>query len=301
MRFKKGLLLFSASASLLATSFFIPEAHGQRATPRKRPPQKVATEKAVPEAARSLPAIKTQAEFDSLARVYTDTPYALPHVMFVIDRKEGNRVHYVNSKRYRFHKDFVNGTYLSLERGAEFQKNYTQPNRRFVLGTLAYQAPVKRWTFEFWEGDTAGPELIKLTADTLNATFFQPVAFKANSNRQEAEAAQVAGLERVTQSDITRGQEYQALNLAKGLGRVHVIEKLDETVEVGFNEILVLNEVPVSLPPVAGVIVSKPSTPLSHINLLVKGWGVPNAYIKDAHELLKQYDEIGRASCRERV
>jgi phosphoenolpyruvate synthase/pyruvate phosphate dikinase len=48
--------------------------------------------------------------------------------------------------------------------------------------------------------------------------------------------------------------------------------------------------VPISLPPVAGVIVSKPSTPLSHINLLVKGWGVPNAYIKNAHELLKQYD-----------
>src|SRR6185295_3954373 len=29
---------------------------------------------------------------------------------------------------------------------------------------------------------------------------------------------------------------------------------------------------------------------LSHINLLAKGWGVPNAYIKNAKELLKQYD-----------
>ena len=47
---------------------------------------------------------------------------------------------------------------------------------------------------------------------------------------------------------------------------------------------------PISLPPVAGIIISKPSTPLSHINLLAKGWGVPNAYIKNAHELFKQYD-----------
>jgi hypothetical protein len=290
VRFKKTLLVPLALASLFAPSSFFGEARAQAAASRQSAARKPPADKAGPGAERSLPAIRTQAEFDALARVYTDQPYALPHVMFVIDRKEGNRVHYVNSKRYRFHKDFVNGTYLSLERGQEFQKNYTQPNRRFILGTLAYQSPVKRWTFEFWEGDTAGPDLIKLTADRLGETFFAPVAFKVNSNRQEAEAAGIAGLERVSQSDITRGQEYQALNLAKGLGRVHVVEKLDESVEIGFNEILVLNEVPISLPPVAGVIVSKPSTPLSHINLLVKGWGVPNAYIKDAHELLKQYD-----------
>jgi len=48
--------------------------------------------------------------------------------------------------------------------------------------------------------------------------------------------------------------------------------------------------VPIQLPPVAGIITSKPSTPLSHINLLAKGWGIPNAYIKNARELFQQYD-----------
>ena len=51
-----------------------------------------------------------------------------------------------------------------------------------------------------------------------------------------------------------------------------------------------LDEVPIQLPPVAGVVTSHPSTPLSHINLLAKGWGIPNAYIKNAQTLLKQYD-----------
>nr|MBA3806422.1 PEP/pyruvate-binding domain-containing protein [Acidobacteriota bacterium] len=90
--------------------------------------------------------------------------------------------------------------------------------------------------------------------------------------------------------DIAREQEYEPLNLAQGLGRIHIIEKLDEHTEIGFNEILVLNEVPISLPPVAGIIVTKPSTPLSHINLLAKSWGVPNAYVKNADVLLKEYD-----------
>jgi rifampicin phosphotransferase len=240
---------------------------------------------------RSLPALHSRADFDRLARVYTDQPYALPHVLFVIDRKDGNKIYYVNSQRYRFHKDFVNGTYLSLERGEEFWKNnYINPNRRFILGTLAWQAPVRRYTFEFWEGDQIPADQIKLTADILKKTFFAPVAFKPNSTKQEEDSASIQGLDRVLQSDIARQQEYQALNVAKGLGRIHIIDKLDDHVEIGFNEILVLKEVPLSLPPVAGVIVSKPSTPLSHINLLVKGWGVPNAYIKDAGEILKQYD-----------
>src|SRR6266446_4167509 len=241
---------------------------------------------------KSLPGIASRAEFDTLAVTYdANTPYALPHILFVIDRKDQNRIYYVNTRRYSFHKDFVNGTYLSLERGREFfENNYLKPNRRFVLGTVAYQTPLRRWTFEFWEGDLIPSEQIQLASDVINSSFFTAVAYKPNSTKQEAEARKIAGLQRVLQSDIAKEQEYQALNLAKGIGRIHIIPKLDEHVEIGFNEILVLDEVPLQLPPVAGVINSKPSTPLSHINLLAKGWGVPNAYIKNAPELLKQYD-----------
>ena len=241
---------------------------------------------------KSLLAIRSQADFDTISVTWdSNTPYALPHTMIVIDRKNGNKIYYVNKKRYSFHKDFVNGTYLSLERGKEFfVNNYINPNRRFILGTLAYQIPIKRWTFEFWEGDLIPADQIQLAYEVINKTFFAPVAFKPNSLRQDEASRSLAGVQRVLQSDIAKEQAYQALNIAKGLGRIHIIPKLDDHVEIGFNEILVLDEVPVQLPPVAGIITSKPSTPLSHINLLAKGWGIPNAYIKNAQELLKQYD-----------
>lgn len=247
---------------------------------------------AQPAQKRFLPAINSQTEFDLLSVTYDpDTPYALPHLIFVIDRQQKNRIYYVNKKRYAFHKDFVNGNYLSLERGREFfENNYLKPNRRFILGTIAYQTPVKRWTFEFWEGDLIPAEQIQITGDIIKRSFFAPVAFKPNSLRQEEVSRNLKGLTRILQSEINQEQGYQALNVAKGLGRVHVIKKLDEHVEIGFNEILVLDEVPIQLPPVAGIITAQPSTPLSHINLLAKGWGIPNAYIKNAHELLKQYD-----------
>jgi rifampicin phosphotransferase len=241
---------------------------------------------------RSVGTIRSRAQFDTLAVIYdANTPYSLPHVLFVIDRQNRNRIYYVDTKRYKFHKDFVNGTYLSLERGQQFfENNYLKPNRRFILGTIAYQTPVRRWTFEFWEGDLIPSEQIKLTSDIINSSFFTPVAYKPNSSRQEDASKNIANLQRVLQTDISKGQEYQALNIAKGLGRIHIIPKLDEHVEIGFNEILVLDEVPIQLPPVAGIITTKPSTPLSHINLLAKGWGIPNVYIKNAQELLKEYN-----------
>ena len=240
---------------------------------------------------RFVPDISSRTQFDSLSRVYFDQSYPLPHVLFVIDRKNNNKIYYVNSQIYAFHKDFVNGTYLSLERGREFfENNYLKPNRRFILGTIAFQSPVQRWTFEFWEGDLIPSDQIATAAKIINSTFFAPVDFKPNSSRQEQASQNITGLRRILQRDIAKEQEYEPLNLATGLGRIHIIENLDEHVEIGSNEILILNEVPIQLPPVAGVIVTKPSTPLSHINLLLKGWGVPNAYIKDAGALLKQYD-----------
>ena len=239
---------------------------------------------------RSLPEIKSQADFDSIARVYRQsTPYALPHVMFVIDRRDGNKIYYVNSQKYRFHKDFLIANYMVLKGENFFEDTYIKENRRFIVGTVAWQTPVKKWTFEFWDGDLIPADQIKLTYDIINKTFFEPVAFKPNSTRQDALSANL-GINRITADEISKNQEYLALNTAKGIGRIHIIDKLDDTVEIGYNEILVLKEVPLNLPPVQGIILTQPTSPLSHINILAKGWGVPNAYIKNADQLFKQYD-----------
>ena len=239
---------------------------------------------------RALNQIKSREDFDSMARVYHQgTPYALPHAMFVIDRKNKNKIYYVNSQKYRFHKDFLLANYLVARGEDVFTPIYINENRRFIVGTIAWQKPVEKFTFELWEGDMASGDLIKLAYDAINKTFFEPVAYKPNSLRQD-EATESLGIERISADEIQKNQEYLALNTGKAVGRIHIIEKLDDTVEIGDNEILVLKELPINLPPVRGIIVAKPSTPLSHINILAKGWGIPNVYIKDADKLLKEYD-----------
>jgi hypothetical protein len=241
-------------------------------------------------AKRALSAVRTQADFDSIARTYHQgTPFALPHAMFVIDRKNKNKIYYVNSQRFRFHKDFLLANYLVARGDDVFKPIYIDENRRFIVGTIAWQKPVEKFTWELWEGDLATAAHIKLADAVINRTFFQPVAYKPNSIRQEDVSARL-GIKRVLQSDIAKNQEYLALNTGKAIGRIHVIEKLDDTVEIGDNEIVVLKELPLSLPPVRGIIVAKPSTPLSHVNILAKGWNIPNVYIKDADKLFKEFN-----------
>lgn len=239
---------------------------------------------------RFLPKVGSRKQFDTMARTYhQNTPYALPHAMFIIDRRFKNKIYYVNSQKYRFHKDFLLANYLVARGEDVFTPIYINQNRRFIVGTIAFQKPIEKFTFELWEGDLASDELIKLAYDTINNSFYEPVAYKPNSIRQD-EASAKLGIKRVSADDIQKNQEYLALNTGKAVGRVHIIEKLDDTVEIGDNEILILKELPINLPQVRGIIIAKPSTPLSHINILARGWGIPNVYIKDADKLFKELD-----------
>ncbi len=239
---------------------------------------------------RALNVIESRKDFDKMARVYHQgTPYALPHAMFIIDRRAKNKIYYVNSQKYRFHKDFLLANYLIARGDDVFKPIYINQDRRFIVGTIAWQKPVEKFTFELWDGDLAKPDLIKLAYDTINKTFFTNVAFKPNSITQD-ENSEKLSINRISADEIQKNQEYLALNTGKAVGRIHIIDKLDDTVEIGSNEILVLKELPITLPQVRGIIVAQPSTPLSHVNILAKGWGVPNVYIKDADKLLKEYD-----------
>src|ERR1700754_1782647 len=162
-------------------------------SPHKQPPRAASRVNSSAGEVKSLERIASRSDFDRLSRTYyRGRFYALPHLMFVIDRRDHDRVYYVNSKRFAFHKDFVNATYLSLERGRAFyENNYLKAERRFLLGTVAYQPTLDKFTFEFWEGDRLTKDLLAATFTALSRTFYAPLAFKANASTHEMVAAEL--------------------------------------------------------------------------------------------------------------
>jgi rifampicin phosphotransferase len=245
-------------------------------------------------APRSLPRIATQAEFDQLARVdYQGRFYALPHLMFVIDRAaqdEAQRIYYINSQRYSFHSEFTSANYLTLERGREFfRRNYLEAKRRFILGTIAQHPHLTKsgkFTFEFWEGDQATAEIVREAYQALSVSFFAPLYFKPNSARQEGISDQLRDdVPRLLAAEVNAPQDYVPLNQAQAVGVLRIIDRLTDDTIIDRNEIVILREPPLSLTPLSGVITTTFGTPLAHVNLLAKNWGVPNAYVKGAAEL----------------
>jgi hypothetical protein len=278
-----ALLAFTAcgaSAQLARKPSFYDQQGGTATAPRGTP------------GVGELPALAGRADFDRLARVYdAGTPLELPHVLFVIDRRATPaRMHFVNTPRYALHERFVRATGLLREAGrAALNRNYRAPDRRFVFGTLGWQAAANTFSYEFWEGDRLTPELLALTQRTLAATFYAPARFKANSTQQEA-VAQAAGIEALTQAALIQDQPYLPMNRGRAVGRLRIVPSLETARDLAPTDIVVLREVPISLPPVAGVLTERPSTVLSHVNLLAKGLGIPNAYVRDAAQAVARWD-----------
>jgi len=243
-----------------------------------------------------LERITSRSDFDLLARVYyRDRFGALPHVMFVIDRRSQDRVYYVNSRAYKFHKDFLNATYLSLERGRTlYEQAYLKPNRRFILGTIAYQTGADKFSFEFWEGDQITSELLKETITALKQNFYAPLCFKPNSIAQELAVTQLnktgSELPLFNERDFLAGPSYQALNLGAGIGQLRILDRLEPDTVLDRNQIVIFKQAPIHLTPLSGIITTEPASPLSHVNMLARSWGIPNASIRNADKLFKRLE-----------
>ena len=265
----------------------------RRASKKQAP---IAARQEAPRNPASLDRINSRADFDLLARVYYQGRlHALPHVMFVIDRRANGRVYYVNSRAYQFHKDFVNATYLSLERGRAFyDNNYLKSDRRFILGTIAYQTITHKFTFEFWEGDQITKSLLREAIDALQHGFFAALYFKPNSLAQEQTAHELDSkdtpLPVLTASELAADQQYQALNLGSGIGQLRIIGRVTADTVIDRNQIVIFKEIPVHLTPLSGIITTEPASPLSHVNMLARSWAIPNATIKNADKLFKQLE-----------
>ena len=77
-------------------------------------------------AQKSLPAIKFARRFDRISVIWdANTPFALPHVMFVIDRRT-TKIYYVNKEALQFSKTSSTAYLLARTRPRVFHKQLSE-------------------------------------------------------------------------------------------------------------------------------------------------------------------------------
>ncbi len=217
---------------------------------------------------------------------------------FIIDVKS-NDIYFIDVNLFNIHADFVLGVLLKLPWTAdnirEYNRNYEREKPRFILGYLTHHLKVNKWTFSFWEGDKADSTTVVRVKKRLAETFFEKnILFRPDSPMQEKVGKEVAklGIATITNDDIYKASPYQAFNKGTAIGTLRIVPVGTpyESLLYSRNDIVLLQESYPDITPVAGIIATTFSTPLSHVNLRANAWNVPNAGDKNAREKASKLD-----------
>jgi hypothetical protein len=211
----------------------------------------------------------------------------------VIDLKKDD-IYFIDVNLFNLHADFVLGVLLkkawTRENIIEYNRNYERDKPNFILCYLTHHTKVDRWTLSFWEGDKIDAAGVQRTLEKLDGRFwkFADLAFRPDSPAQEKVAREVARkkIKTVTNDELYKAADYQAFNPGKTVGRLQVVPVGTPYESLLFErtDIVLLQESYPDITPVAGILATTFSTPLSHVNLRATAWGIPNAGDKKARD-----------------
>jgi hypothetical protein len=248
-------------------------------------------------ALESRPYVRTipdAATFETYSRVVGAERFS----KFLIDVKT-DEIYYFDVNLFRMHSDFVFSQFykrpMRNEDIPEYNRNYDAEKPRFILGYITHHLKTGLWTYSFWEGDAITARHIRRVRDKLAATFFQKeIAFRPDSPRQEKRLAELRDIPTITNDKIYKAASFQSFNNGATVGRLRVVPPGTKLESLIFDrdDIVILQESYPDITPVAGIISTVFSTPLSHVNLRAREWGIPNAGIVDAAAKLGKYDGL---------
>lgn len=215
-----------------------------------------------------------------------------PFVRLILERATG-LLHFLNNRHYQFHADYTAEHILGVPRAQvrahidDFNRNnYLREGRAFCMGVLAlHQREQGRFfTLELSEVDKMERDLLLqfFTAVKQNIDSTLPLYFKPTNQYQEQLLAGISpsDMPRMKESELFPTSDYVPLNKGSAKGRLRLFDAetfAKEASTLRWYDILVMDRVPDSIPRIAGIINSQPTTPLSHTNVLAAGWQIPNA------------------------
>jgi hypothetical protein len=218
---------------------------------------------------------------------------------FVVDLRT-DAVYYFDVDVYRVHKDFVFAELykkpITPEGVREYDKNYHADKPEFLLCYLVHHLGSDQWTFAFWEGDKMTADHVRHAYQRMKDTFYlaDKVKFRPDSTRQEQLAKTLTEVPVITNDELYKSAAFQTFNPGVAIGTLRQVPAGVDYDSLTFkpDEIVILPESLPDITPVAGIISETFSTPLSHVSLRARAWGIPNIGLKGAGETYK--DLVGK-------
>ncbi len=252
-------------------------------------PQTDPRDKAVLDSGRVwAPAVHSLALFDRFSEGVAGERF----LKFLVDLKT-DKIYYFDVHAFEMHTDFVFRHLYRREPSpddlAAFLANYDEDKPSFLLCYLVHHLDQDLWTFAFYQGDRARPEAVQHAYRRLRETFVagDRVRYRPDSEHQEEVAKRLVGVPVITNDEIYKRSTYQPFSVGKATGVLHIFREGElqpgaTTALFRPDEIVILAAPIPDLTPVAGIISESFSTPLSHVSLRARAWGIPHIGLKNA-------------------
>jgi hypothetical protein len=180
------------------------------------------------------------------------------------------------------------------------QMFYHDPERRFLLAVLALheskgpEGPF--FTLETVEVDSMGEAMVQLlygwVRDTIDPSV--PLLFKPVHHDQERmlRSLDPKSLPRIYSHELFEKARHLVLHPGETTGRLRYFRDEEEYRQAHGSfewfDIIVMNRIPDDVPRVSGMIHLRPTTPLSHTNVLAAGWQIPNSVDLDFERRVRE-------------
>lgn len=189
---------------------------------------------------------------------------------------------------YPFHFHFVTQVLLAGDKRKAGDGNPSRDgdwDRQFHMGAIGWQSGY--YAYEFLESDTPAPHVLRSVHKALTEAFVHgadKLRFRPVTDAQRGVLAKAPEIPWVAADFLTSAGQFQLLSPGRAVGQLRIPPATADVAKMalGPSDIVVLEQVPDDIAPVAGIISTRFTSPLGHVNLRARAWKIPNTGWKGA-------------------
>ncbi|MBO6518316.1 MAG: hypothetical protein JJ975_17410 [Bacteroidia bacterium] len=235
----------------------------------------------------SLQKLETWSEFQRFSGPPLSAKYGHVSSVKIVYDLEREQLHFINSSLFRYHIDFCRDVLMYQHSLEHFNMvNYGNHRRqRFLLGTINYFETLDTYALELSTSDHMSLKRLLHFYDLVkHSVYFEKFSILLNNLRLQSGSTYLESEAAVLHPDeIYKNLNLQVVSKGQTYGRLRIVSNFkDEKKTFKPQDVLVLNETPLYLPRVAGIIVTEFQTPLSHLTILGQNRKIPICAFKTA-------------------
>jgi hypothetical protein len=210
-------------------------------------------------------------------------------VKFAIDLQDDCRTYFINSAKWVTHYEFI---LRYINPSADYKlfliAEYKRDDRRFILGSITHYLDGDHWTLELDAGDNLRGERMAWMYRHIAPRFAaaSDLRFRPASPAQIELAEQLGDqLPSLSRDAINAAVQYQPVVLGVAYGYLRLVEGALDVSAVHPYDVVVIDQVPVEIPPVAALVTGQLQAPLAHVAILSRNRNTPDMAVRGAVDL----------------